>query len=154
MRCGSSAAKNKLANRSQMQGCSAANGPHDLHARAFAVGTLHIDDLIALAHAQVDRLLGQLVQLAHGQYSGIAHVQAPFDQIAQLQQTHTQAVTSRLGAIDIAPNGQVVQDSVGGRGVQARFFADFLERNGVFARCQDINQREHAFNDLHRGDAG
>jgi hypothetical protein len=47
----------QLADRGQVQRRAPADGTHHLHARAFAVGALDIDDLVALAHAQVDRLL-------------------------------------------------------------------------------------------------
>ena len=137
-----------------MQGGPATNGAHDLHAGAFAVGTLHINDFVPLAHAQVDWLLCQLVQLAHGNQGCITHVQTCLDQIAELQQAHAQAVAARLRPIHITPRDQVIQDAVGGRGVQARFLADFLQGNGFLARGQHINQGEHAFNHLHRGGVG
>jgi hypothetical protein len=125
-----------------------ANGPHHLHAGAFAVGALHVDDLVTLAHAQVDRLLDQLVQFAHGRQRRVAHAQAALDQVAQFQQAHAQPVAASLRSIDKPAGGQVVQDAVGGGRVQARLLADFLQGNRLFARRQHIDQRKHPFDHL------
>ena len=81
-----------------MQRRPAADGPHHLHARALAVGALDVDDLVALAHRQVHRLVRQLVQLAHRAERGVAHVQPRLDQVAQFQQPHAQPVTAGLRA--------------------------------------------------------
>ena len=66
----------------------AANGAHHLHARALAEAALHVHNLVALAHAQVDGLLGGEVQAAHGQQCGLTHINAGFDEVAQLKQAH------------------------------------------------------------------
>ncbi len=110
-----------------MQGCSTPNGSHHLHAGTLAVRPLHIHDLVALANAQVDRLLDQLVQFAHGQQCGVAHAQARLHQIAQFQQPHAQAVAAGLRAVDKTSDGQIVEDAVGRGWVQTGLFADFLE---------------------------
>ena len=102
-----------------MQRRPAADGAHHLHARAFAVGALDVDDLVALAHRQVDRLVGQLVQFAHRPERGVAHVEPGLHQVAEFQQAHAEAVAAGLGAIDEAADGQVVEDAVRGRRVQA-----------------------------------
>ena len=100
-----------------MQRCTRTNGAHHLHARPLAVGALDVNDLIALAHAQVDRLLNLLVQLTHGQQRGITHIQTSFDQIAQFQQTHAQAITASFRAIDESAHGEVIENAVCSRGV-------------------------------------
>jgi hypothetical protein len=51
----------QLANRSQVQRGVTAYRAYDLHARAFTVSALYIDNLIALAHAEVDGLLREFV---------------------------------------------------------------------------------------------
>jgi hypothetical protein len=130
---------------------AAADGAHHLHARALAVGALDVDDLVALAHAQVHRLLDLLVQLAHRRQRGVAHVQPRLHQVAQFQQAHAQAVAARLGPVDEAAGGEVVQDAVGGGRVQPRLLADLLERDGVLARGQHVDQREHALDHLDGG---
>jgi hypothetical protein len=112
----------QLAGGGQVQRRAAADGAHHLHARALAVGALHVHDLVALAHAQVHRLLGQAVQLAHGLQGRVAHRQPRLDQVAQLQQAHAQAVGAGLRAVDEAAHRQVVEDAVrgGGAGRPAR----------------------------------
>ena len=67
-----------------MQGRSPAYGAHHLHAAALAVGALYINDFVVLTHRQIHWLLRELVQLAHGHQRCIAHIEAAFDQIAQL----------------------------------------------------------------------
>jgi hypothetical protein len=94
------------------------------------------------------------VQFAHRQQRGVAHVQPGLDQVAQLQQAHAQPVAARLGAVDEAAGGQVVEDAVGGGGVQAGLLADFLQRDGVLTRGQHVDQREHALDDLDGGRGG
>lgn len=127
-----------------MQRCMTANGAHHLHARALAVGTLHIDDFIALAHAEIDGLLDQLVQLAHAGQCGFAHAQAGLDQIAQFQKAHAQAVAAGFRAVYEAACSQIIEDAVGGGGVQTRLLADFLERHGFFTGGQNVDQDKHA----------
>lgn len=106
----------QLAIGCEVQRRMAADGAHHLHARALAVGAFHIDDFIALAHAEADRLLDLLVQLAHGNQGRFAHAQAGLDQVAQLQETHAQPVAARFGAVDEAADGQVVENAVRGGG--------------------------------------
>ena len=105
---------------------SAANGAHHLHARTFAVGAFNVNNFIALAHAQIDRLLYQLVQIAHGRQCSVAHIQSRFDHVAQFKQTHAEAVAARFGAIDKSTNGEIVQNAVRCGRVQSRFFADLF----------------------------
>ena len=38
--------------------------------------------------------------------------------------------------------------------MQTGLFTDFFERDGVFARCQGVDQHEHPLNNLNGGDAG
>ena len=137
-----------------MQRRPAADGAHHLHARALAVGALDVDDLVALPHAEVDRLLRELVQFAHRRQGGVAHVEPALDQVAELQQAHAEPVAAGLGPVDEAADRQVVQDAVGGGRVQARLLADFLQRDGFFARRQDVDQREHALDHLDDGRGG
>ena len=94
------------------------------------------------------------MQLAHGNQGRFAHAQAGLDQIAQFQEAHAQPVAARFGAIDKAANGQIVEDAVRGRGVQAGALADLLERYRFLARGQHVDQREHAFQDLDAGLGG
>jgi hypothetical protein len=96
-------------------------------------------------------LLDQLVQFAHGGQCRVAHIQAPLDQVAQLQQAHAQSVAAGLRTIDKPSGGQVVQDAVGGGRVQAGLLADFLEGDRLFARRQNIDQRKHPLDHLDRG---
>ena len=138
----------QFAHRSEVQGGAAANGAHHLHARTLAVGALHVNDFIALTHAQVHRLLNLLVQFAHGQQGGIAHIEPSFDQVAQLQQAHAQTVAAGLGSVHKTPQGEVVQDAVRGGGVKPGFFADFFEADRLFARGQHIDQGKHTLDHL------
>ena len=131
-----------------MQRGAPADGAHHLHAGALAVGALDVDDLVALAHAEVDRLLRELVQLAHRRHRGVAHVEPALDQVAQLQQAHAQPVAAGFRPVDEAADRQVVQDAVGGGRMQARLFADLLQRDGFLAGGQHVDQREHALDHL------
>ena len=134
-----------------MQGRTAANGAHHLHARAFAESAFYVDDLVALAHAQVDRLLDLFVQFAHGQQRGVAHAQAPLDQVAEFEQAHAQPVGPGCGPFDQAPQHQIVEDAVRSGRVQAGAFADVLERDRLFVLGQHFKQIKHAFEHLHAG---
>ncbi|MNT26312.1 hypothetical protein D3C72_1618760 [compost metagenome] len=144
----------QLADRGQVQGGAATDGAHHLHARTLAVGALDVHDLVALAHAEVDRLLRELVQLAHRAQGRVAHVQPALDQVAKLQQAHAEAVAAGFRAVDEAADREVIEDAVRGRRVQPRLFADFLQRDRFFARGQDVDQREHALDDLDDGSGG
>jgi D-alanyl-D-alanine endopeptidase (penicillin-binding protein 7) len=141
----------QLAGGSQVQRCAAADGAHHLHAGALAVGTLDVNDFVALPHAQVHGLLDQLVKLAHGHKGGVAHAQSSLHQVAQFQQAHPQPVAARLRTVDKAAGGQVVQDPVRGRWMQARLRADLLQRDRLFARRQHVDQRKHARDHLDGG---
>ena len=134
-----------------MQRGATTNGADHLHARAFAVGAFDVNDFVTLAHAQVDGLLNEFVQVTHGGKGRIAHIEPALDHIAQLQQTHAQAIVTSLWAVHKAAGGQVVQDAVRRRRVQPGFLADFLERDGFFAGRQYVDQAEHAFNHLDGG---
>ena len=78
----------KLSHRRQVQRRPAPDGAYHLHSRAFTEGAFDIHDLVTLAHTQIDGLLSQLVQFSHRRDGGIPHVEATFDEIAELQQTH------------------------------------------------------------------
>ena len=134
-----------------MQRRPPADGANHLHARAFAVSAFDVDDFITLAHAQVDGLLNEFVQITHRSQGRIAHIESALDHVAQFQQTHAQSVVARLRAVYKAAGGQIVQDAVRRRGVQPGFLADLLERDGFFAGRQHIDQGEHAFNHLDGG---
>jgi hypothetical protein len=88
------------------------------------------------------------VQLAHRHHRSVAHVQPALHQVAQLQQAHAQSVAAGFRPVDEAADRQVVQDAVGGRRVQAGFFADLLQRDGFLAGSQHVDQREHALDHL------
>ena len=137
-----------------MQRGPATDGTHHLHTGSLAVGAFHIDDFVTLAHAEVDGLLDQPVQFTHRKQRGIAHAQPAFDQIAQLQQAHSQPVAARFGSIHKTADGQVVQNAMGCGGVQPCPFADFLERDGFFTRRQNLDQGEHALDHLDAGLGG
>jgi len=109
-----------------------------------------IDDLIALADRQIDRLLGFLVQRAHEVERRFAHRQPALDHVAQFQQAHAEAVRAWLDAVDKAGDDHVVEDAVGGGGMQAGYFRQLLQthRIGVIGQC--IKQGDHAFDDLNR----
>jgi hypothetical protein len=118
----------ELAGGGEVQRRASADGSHHLHARALAVGAL-----VALANGQVDRLLDLLVQLAHRTECSVTHVQAAFDQIAQLKQPHAKPVAASLRAVHESPDGQVVEDAMRCRGMQARLLADLLQGDRLLA---------------------
>jgi hypothetical protein len=84
----------------------------------------------------------------------VAHVQPALHQVAQLQQAHAQPVAAGLGPVDEAADRQVVQDAVRGGGVQPGLLADLLQRHGLLARGQHVDQREHALDHLDGGNGG
>ena len=144
----------QLACRCEVQRGTATDGAHHLHARALAVGPFDIDDFVALAHAEIDRLLRELVQFAHWRQRGVANVQAAFDEVAQFEQPHAQPVAAGFWSIDESAYCKVVQDSVSGRRVQSGLFADFLQRHRVLAGRQNVDQGEHTLDDLDDGRSG
>ena len=73
----------QLAHRSKVKRCTTTNGPDHLHARALAVGAFNVNNFIALAHAQVNWLLDELVQIAHGGQSGVSYIEARLHHVAQ-----------------------------------------------------------------------
>ena len=110
-----------------MQRCSAANRPNHLHARPFTVSALDVDDFVTLSYAEIDRLLDQFVQVAHGEQGSIADVEPAFHQIAQLEQPHAQTVAPGLRSIHKSAGRQVVENPVRCGGVQTCFLADLFE---------------------------
>ena len=86
---------------------------NDLHARAFAVSPLNINNFIALSQAEVHCLLNQLVQITHGNQCGISDIQTAFHHIAKFQQAHAKSVGTGMGSINEATRCQVVQNSMG-----------------------------------------
>ena len=143
----------ELADRGEVQRRAAADGAHHLHARSLAVGSLDVDDLVALAHRQVDRLMRQLVQLAHRRQCRVAHVEPRLDQVAELEQAHAQAVAARLRAIDEAADRQVVEDAVRRRRMQPALLADHLQRHRFLVRGQQVEQGEGPLEHLDRDGA-
>jgi hypothetical protein len=121
----------QFAHGREMQWCTAADGSNNLHARAFAVGALDVDDLVALAYRQVHRLMRQLVELAHRPESRVADIETRFHQIAQLQQAHAKSVVAGLGTVDKAADHQVVEDAMGRRWVQAGALGELFQGNWV-----------------------
>ena len=142
--------KKELADRSEMQGSSSADGTNHLHAGALAVGALDVDDLVALAHGKVHRLVSELVQFAHRTQRGIAHIEARLHEVAQFQQAHSQAVAARFGPVDVATDGEVVQDAVRSGWVESGLLADDLERDRILVGGQHVQQRKHALQHLYR----
>ena len=140
----------ELADRRQMQRRTPADGANDLHSRPFAVGALDVDDLVALAHREVDRLVRQLVQLAHRAERRVANVEPRLDQVAELEQAHAEAVAARLGPVDEAADRQVVEDAVRGRRVQPALLADRLERDRLLVRREQVEQAEGTLEHLDR----
>ena len=117
-----------------MQGCAPANGAHDLHAGALAIGPFNINNFVALAHAQVDRLCNQFMQLAHGQQRSVTDIEPAFHQIAKFEQAHPEPVVAGMGSVNKPSGCQIIENPVGGGGVQPSFFADLLQRHGLFSR--------------------
>src|SRR5678815_1313409 len=102
-----------------MQWSASANRAHHLHARALAVRAIDVHNLIALAHRQIDRLPSALMQFAHRLECGIAHRQASFDQVAELEEAHAEAIrTRRVGPIYVTADDQVIQDPMRSRWMQ------------------------------------
>ncbi|MNT18134.1 hypothetical protein D3C72_1533160 [compost metagenome] len=134
----------ELAGGGEVQRCMAADGAHHLHARALGKTALHIHDLVALAHAQVDRLLRGQMQATHRQQGHFAHVDAGLHEVAQLQEAHAQAVAARFGSVHKAADGQVIEDAMCGGRVQAGDFAQLFQRHRLLARGEYIQQCEHA----------
>jgi hypothetical protein len=124
----------ELADRGEVQRSTATDGPDHLHAAALAVGTLDVDDLVALPHGEVDGLVRELVQFAHRAQRGFPDVQPRLHQVAEFQQAHAEPVTAGLRAIDETADREVVQDAVGGGGVQPGGRADRLQRGRLGLR--------------------
>jgi hypothetical protein len=144
----------ELAHRGEVQRGATAHGPHHLHARALAVSALDIDDLVALPHRQVHRLVRDPVQLAHRRQRGVAHRQAGLHQVAQLQQAHAQTVEAGLRPVDETADHQVVEDAVCGGRMQASALGDVFQRHRLGLRGQHVQQRKTALQNLDRGGGG
>ena len=144
----------QFADRGEMQRGARADGSHHLHARTLAVGALDVDDLVALAHAEIDRLLDVAVQFAHGLDSRVAYVEPGLDEIAEFQKPHAQTIASGFGTVDKPADGQIVEDTMSGGRVQACLFADLLEGDGLLAVGKHIDQRKHALDHLDGGRGG
>ena len=128
----------QLAHRGQVQRRAAADGAHHLHARVLAVGALDVDDLVALAHRQIDGLVRQPVQLAHRAERCFAHIQPGLDQVAQFQQAHAQPVAAGMRPIDEAADGQVVQNPVRRRRMQRCLRCDLLQDTGSWCEASTL----------------
>jgi hypothetical protein len=130
---------------------AAADRAHHLHPRALAVGALDVDDFVALAHRQVDRLAGEAMQLAHRHQRGVAYRQPRLHQVAELEQPHAEPVGAGVGAVDEAAGHHVVENAVRRRRMQFRALREFLQTDGVAVRGERVQQPHHPFDHLDRG---
>ena len=88
-----------------------------LHAGTFRERAVDINNLVTLAHREVNRLLGLAMECLHPGKRGFTDIESALDDIPQLQQSHPEAVTPRLGSVDEALGYHVIQDAMGCRGV-------------------------------------
>ena len=138
----------ELAHRGEVQGGAAPNGSDYLHAGSFAEGAFDVDDLVALPHGQIHWLMRQAMQLPHRPERRIPDVQSCLHKVAQFEQAHSQAIVSGFGPFHQSADRQIVQDPVGRGRVQPRTLADFLQRDGVLVRGENIQQRKGTLQDL------
>ena len=141
----------EFADRGQMQRRTATHRPHHLHAAAFRDRALDIDDLVALADRQIDRLMSEPVELAHRRQRRIAHIESRLHQVAEFQQTDAELITPRLATVDQPRDHQVVQDAVGGRGMKAGAPRQILEADRFRVFSQGVEQRDQPVDNLDRG---
>jgi len=141
----------KLAGGGGVQWRTRADDVHHPHRGPPARGSIHIDDLVASAHPQVDTLAGGGMQLEHVGHGRVAQRDARLDQAAELEQADAEAVGAGLRALDEAAVRHRTEDAVRGRGVQPGLHRQVLERDGVGVFGEHVEQFHHAFDDLDRG---
>src|SRR5690606_25626343 len=117
----------ELAHRREMERRPAADGADDLHAGALGQRALDVDDLVALADGEVDRLAGGPVQLAHRPEGGVADIEPRLDEVAQLEQADAELVDAGVAAIDEARGDQVVEYAVGRGRMQSGTSGELLQ---------------------------
>ena len=121
---------------------------HDAHHRARQRGALDVNDLIVVADAQINSLAERLVQRMHVRQRFLAHVDARFHQVAELEQPYAEAVRPGLDAIDEAAVDHHAQDAVRGRRVERGLRCELLQVDRGRMPRERIEQRHHALDDL------
>ena len=140
--------KVELAYRGDMQRRAGADQVHHPDRGTTAGSAFDIDDLVALAHAEIDALPELLVQALHQRHGGLADADARLDHVAQFQQADAEPVGAGFGALDEAGTGHRRQDAVRGRRVQSGFQCQLLEADRIGVVGKDIEQLHHALDDL------
>ena len=142
--------KEKLANRGEVQRRPTTDGAHHLHARTFTEDPLDVDDFVALPQREVDRLPGQLVQGPHGLQRRIPDIQTILDEIAEFEQPQAQPICPGLGSLDQPACDKIIQDAMGGGGVQAGVLADGLQRQRLLVQREQVQHCKCPCEHLHR----
>lgn len=136
---------------SQMQRRPAADGAHHLHARTLREGAVDVDDLIALAHLQIDRLMRLAMQSAHESDSRFMHAEPTFYDIFQFQQTYAEPIGAGLGTLYQPLQHQIVEDAMRRRRMQFGYCRQLLETCRVRIAGKRMHQGHQTFDDLNGG---
>ncbi len=113
-----------------------------------AGGAFHIDDLVALAHAQIDALADPLVQPLHQRQRGITDVDPRLDQVAQFEQADAQAVGAGVRSFHDAADRHGGQDAMGRGRMQPGFQRELLQADRVVVTGEHVEEGRHPLDDL------
>ena len=140
----------QFAQRGDMQRRPSADQINHAHQGATTGRAFDIDDLVLVTDAEVDGFADLSMQFLHERTRHAADADARLDDIAQLQQTDSQRVSTRLVPLDEPGIGHHRQNAVRRRRMQAGGLGQHLQRGRFVVFSQDIEQGHHSFDDLDR----
>src|SRR5258705_1108731 len=140
----------QLSRRRDVQRRARADHVHHAHRRAARRGALDVDDLIVVLNREVHGLASLRVQLAHHRQRELAHADARFHQVAELEQAHPQAIAARLDPVDQPVGRERRQDAVRRRRMQLGVLRDLLQAERLRMLRKHLEQARHALDHLDR----
>ena len=104
-----------------MQWRARADDMHDAYRGAAARCAFDIDDLVALANAEVHTFAGGLVQLLHLRHGAVADADARLDDVAEFQKADAQSIGTGVAFLDEAARCHRAQNAMRSRRMQFAF---------------------------------
>lgn len=113
---------------------------HHAYRGASAARALDVDDVIAIADAQIDALAGGAVQPLQPGVGDVAQRQPCFDERAEFEQPDAEAVGAAVEPLDETGSRHGREDTVRRGGVQTGFARERLERQRIGMAGEHVEQ--------------
>src|ERR1035437_4940196 len=92
----------QLAQRSQVQGCSAADQIENANQRMPVRSALKVNDFVLIANAEIDRFANRLVQVLHKGQRDSSDVDPGLDDVTEFQQANAERVCAGVMSLNQA----------------------------------------------------